>query len=89
MKWSLSLTGNYTQFNMTAETPHEEELCKLLNKFEGGTVRIHQGVEIAISNGGYLREYEHVPKTCAITINRPKPVECPAGLSQEAEGSRL
>lgn len=74
MKWSLMLTDKSVQFNLEAESESEKELCQLLNRYNGGKVKIHQGVDVGPSNGGYLRAYDTSNKACAITIGPPDPV---------------
>ena len=73
MKWSMTMTSSTMQFNLEAENEHENELCKILNKFTRGEVSVHQGVNIGMNQVGFMREFSQPDKVCAITI-RQKPV---------------
>ena len=85
MKWSMTLTEGAAQFNLEGETPHEEELCKILTKFHHGTVHVHQGVRVGLNQGGFIREWED-PKVCAITISKPVPVTLPGPIGDSPSG---
>ena len=73
MKWSMTMTESTVQFNLEAENEHENELCKILSKFKHGDVSVHQGVNIGLSQSGFMREFSQPDKVCAITI-RQRPV---------------
>ena len=78
MKWTMMLTEHQTQFNLVAETKAEEELCKILQKFDNGTLSIHQGANIGPNQAGYLRIWSEEDRACAITLSKPKPATLPA-----------
>lgn len=70
MKWSITLTEDNAQFNLQAETPHEEELCKIFSSFNGGSVGVHQGAHIGMNQGGFMRSWDDGVKVCAITLSK-------------------
>jgi hypothetical protein len=76
MKFTAFITNDDIQLNLQAESPHEEELLKLLRECHGA-IKIHHGVnvmDIGRCQGGYLRAWEPVPERCtAIKIERESP----------------
>lgn len=70
MKFTMFVASDAMQFNLEPETETEKELLKLLNKYKG-EVTIHNGVSIAESQGGFIRNYGETERVLAITIRKP------------------
>jgi hypothetical protein len=72
MKFSMFITENSMQVNLTPENDHEKRFMDILNA-TNGEVRIHKGISISESQGGYIRNYGETERSTAITILNPKP----------------
>ena len=70
----MFLTEDALQFNLEAETEVEKLFVKTLSKHSPGTVEIHQGVNLAESQGGYIRDFGRGGSSvCAVTIRKGEP----------------
>lgn len=69
MKFSMFITENKLQLNLTPETDHEKEAMKALEGYTGPAA-IHKGVSIGPCHGGYVRNFGEEANTTAITIDK-------------------
>jgi hypothetical protein len=69
--FTVFATSQAIQFNLEPETDHEKKLLDMLKDFKGA-VKIHQGVDIGVSRGEFIRQYgePRVDTQMAITIQR-------------------
>lgn len=88
MKWSMMVTGQVMQFNLTPENDHEKEAFSTLNKFQG-LAHIHKGVNIQKCQGGYLRDFSEEPTSVAITIHKDSERNLSVGVDHTAEGTQV
>ena len=69
MNWSLFLTKDAIQFNLTPENEHEKELSAILKKYNG-RVSVYDGIDVNMTKGDYLRGFGEKSDTLAITIHK-------------------
>lgn len=70
MKWTMMLSDNALQINLTPENDHEREAMKILQSHDG-KVTINKGVSVNMCQGGYLRNFGEPAEACvAITITK-------------------
>ena len=74
MKFSMFVTENAMQINLTPENDHEKRFMDILKNTDG-EVSIHKGVSIAECRGGYLRNFGESDRDTCITITNAKPAE--------------
>lgn len=71
MKISIILTEHEVQFNLEAESEHEKEFNRMLNKFgENGEVAVNLGVDLSMCQAGFVRTFGQTPNAVAITIRK-------------------
>ncbi len=74
MKFSMFITEDSMQMNLTPENDHEKRFMDILNA-TNGEVSIHKGVDIGSCQGGYVRNFGERERSTAITILNPKPAD--------------
>jgi hypothetical protein len=72
MKFSMFVTEDAMQINLTPENDHEARFMDILKNTDG-EVSIHKGISIAESRGGYIRLYGQSDRDTCITIKNAKP----------------
>lgn len=70
MNITIFATEDAMQFNLKAEGDHEKMFMKLL-KVYSGKVTISDGIDVGMTQGGYLRVFQRNNDTVAITIEKP------------------
>ena len=69
MQFTMFVTKDTIQFNLTPENDHEKKFLGILKEYQGA-VLVHPGVSIEESRGNYLRNYGKAEGTVAITVQR-------------------
>jgi hypothetical protein len=70
MKFTMFITEDAVQFNLTPENPHEKKFLGILSEYEGGAT-IHHGVNVSECGGGYIRDFGRNREILAVII-RPR-----------------
>lgn len=70
MKFSMFINQDAMQFNLTPESEHEKEFLLLLKKYSG-EVTIHNGIDLSLTQGNYLRSFGDRGEVVAVTIHKP------------------
>lgn len=70
MTFSMFITRDAMQINLTPENDHERRFVGILESTDGD-VSLHKGVNIAESHGGYYRNYGDSATSVCITIKNP------------------
>jgi len=71
MKINFILSENILQINMTPESEIEEEMIKILSKYEG-FARVKSCRPFVETMGGYLRKGDYDDRTVALVIRKEK-----------------
>lgn len=74
MKFSMFVTEEALQVNLTPESDHEKKHLNMLLDYEG-PVTLHHGVDIAECQGGYIRNFGDRGNVLAINIRKPEAKE--------------
>lgn len=72
MKFTMFVTEDVVQFNLTPENDHEKKFLGVLAEYEG-SVRLHHGVDVSECKGEYLRVFGERREVLAVTIRRREP----------------
>ena len=70
MRFTMFITEDAVQFNLSPENAHEKKFLGILSEYEGGAT-IHHGVNVAECRGGYIRDFGRNREILAVTI-RPR-----------------
>ena len=70
MRFSMFINQDAMQFNLMPESDHEKEFLCLLKKYSG-EVTIHNGIDVSLTQGNYLRNFGERDEAVAITIHKP------------------
>ena len=71
MRFSMFITENAMQINLTPENDHERTFIKMIDG-ENKIVTIHKGVDIGMCQGGYVRNFGTKSEALAITLKEDK-----------------
>jgi hypothetical protein len=69
MKITMFVDSDSMQFNLTPENDHEKEFSEILKKYNG-SVSIHNGIDIGMCKGDYMRNFGDQSNSIGITIRK-------------------
>ena len=67
MKITMFVTEDAVQFNLEPQNDHEKKFLKILQEYNG-PVAIHQGMDVGLCSGGYVRNFGEGSRVLALTI---------------------
>lgn len=67
MRFSMFVTENAMQINLTPENDHESYFLKMIDD-DRKIVTIHKGVDIGMCQGGYVRNFGTKSEALVITL---------------------